>query len=132
MLTTIIYRSHAHNSISSTSLMEMVELANAHNSKRGVTGILLFNGVHFLQLLEGPQAQVNEIYSKICSDTRHFNIVELLNDVAPFRRFANAGMELFDINLHSNEDCLKQIMSRGTSQHQLLYNDRVLRFFGHL
>lgn len=129
MLTTIIYRSHAHNSISSTSFMEMVELANAHNSKRGVTGILLFNGVHFLQLLEGPQAQVNEIYSKICSDTRHFNIVELLNDVAPFRRFANAGMELFDINLHSNEDCLKQIMSRGTSQHQLLYNDRVLRFF---
>ncbi|NRE88431.1 diguanylate phosphodiesterase [Klebsiella michiganensis] len=129
MLTTIIYRSHAHSSISRTSIMEMVELANAHNIKSDVTGILVFNGIHFLQLLEGPQPQVNEIYNKICSDTRHFNIVELLNDVAPFRRFGNAGMELIDIDLHSHEDCLKAILNRGTTQHQLLYNDRALRFF---
>ncbi|WP_430998324.1 BLUF domain-containing protein [Klebsiella pneumoniae] len=51
MLTTIIYRSHAHSSISRTSIMEMIELANAHNIKSDVTGILIFNGIHFLQLL---------------------------------------------------------------------------------
>ncbi len=129
MLTTIIYRSHAHSSISRTSIMKMIELANVHNIKSDVTGILIFNGIHFLQLLEGPQVQVNEIYSRICTDTRHYNIVELLNDVAPFRRFGNAGMELIDIDLHSNEDCLTAILNRGTTQHQLLYNDRALRFF---
>ncbi|HGK3768745.1 TPA: diguanylate phosphodiesterase [Klebsiella pneumoniae] len=129
MLTTIIYRSHAHSSISRTSIMEMIELANAHNIKSDVTGILIFNGIHFLQLLEGPEAQVNDIYTRICRDTRHFNIVELLNDVAPFRRFGNAGMELIDIDLHSHEDCLTAILNRGTTQHQLLYNDRALRFF---
>lgn len=131
MLTTIIYRSHAHRSISRTSIMEMMELANVHNINSDVTGILVFNGVHFLQLLEGPQARVNEIYSRICCDARHFNIVELLNDVAPFRRFGNAGMELIDIDLYSHEDCLRAILSRGTTKHQLLYNDRALRFFGH-
>lgn len=129
MLTSIIYRSHAHSSISRTSIMKMIELANVHNIKSDVTGILIFNGIHFLQLLEGPQVQVNEIYSRICTDTRHYNIVELLNDVAPFRRFGNAGMELIDIDLHSNEDCLTAILNRGTTQHQLLYNDRALRFF---
>ncbi|WP_323113918.1 diguanylate phosphodiesterase [Klebsiella variicola] len=129
MLTTIIYRSHAHRSISRTSIMEMMELANVHNINSDVTGILVFNGVHFLQLLEGPQARVNEIYSRICCDARHFNIVELLNDVAPFRRFGNAGMELIDIDLYSHEDCLRAILSRGTTKHQLLYNDRALRFF---
>ncbi|VED90383.1 cyclic-di-GMP phosphodiesterase (plasmid) [Klebsiella pneumoniae] len=129
MLTTIIYRSHAHSSISRTSIMKMIELANVHNIKSDVTGILIFNGIHFLQLLEGPQVQVNEIYSRICTDTRHYNIVELLNDVAPFRRFSNAGMELIDIDLHINEDCLTAILNRGTTQHQLLYNDRALRFF---
>ncbi|HBT4825063.1 TPA: diguanylate phosphodiesterase [Klebsiella quasipneumoniae subsp. similipneumoniae] len=129
MLTTIIYRSHAHSSISRTSIMEMTELANAHNIKSDVTGILVFNGVHFLQLLEGPETQVNEIYSRICNDNRHFNIVELLNDVAPFRRFGNAGMELIDIDLFSHEDCLRTILNRGTAKYQLLYNDRALRFF---
>lgn len=129
MLTTIIYRSHAHRNISRTSIMEMIELANVHNINSDVTGILVFNGVHFLQLLEGPQARVNEIYSRICRDARHFNIVELLNDVAPFRRFGNVGMELIDIDLYSHEDCLSAILNRGTTKHQLLYNDRALRFF---
>ena len=38
-------------------------------------------------------------------------------------------MELIDIDLHSHEDCLRTILNRGTAKHQLLYNDRALRFF---
>ncbi|NVB22294.1 BLUF domain-containing protein [Escherichia coli] len=33
----------------------MVSIANRRNMQSDVTGILLFNGSHFFQLLEGPE-----------------------------------------------------------------------------
>ena len=129
MLITVIYRSHLRSDVSYDSIDKMVRIANERNLALEVTGVLLFNGRHFLQLLEGPEEQVRELYHKICGDHRHFNIVELMWDYAPFRRFGNAGMELIDTRLHAHEECLKAVLDRGTTRHQLLYNDRSLRFF---
>lgn len=94
-----------------------------------VTGILLFNGSHFFQLLEGPEEQVKMIYRAICQDPRHYNIVELLCDYAPARRFGKAGMELFDLRLHERDDVLQAVFDKGTSKFQLTYDDRALQFF---
>lgn len=129
MLTTLIYRSHLRANIPIQSIIDMVSEANSRNERTGVTGVLLFNGVHFLQLLEGDEAAVVQTYKKICMDTLHFNIVELLSDYAPYRRFGRSGMELIDIRLFSKEECLDRVLLRGTTQHKLLYNDRALRFF---
>lgn len=129
MLTTLIYRSHLRADAPIQSIIDMVSEANSRNERAGVTGVLLFNGVHFLQLLEGDEAAVVQIYKKICMDTLHFNIVELLSDYAPYRRFGRSGMELIDIRLFSKEECLDRVLQRGTTQHKLLYNDRALRFF---
>ncbi|CZU27214.1 cyclic-di-GMP phosphodiesterase [Enterobacter hormaechei] len=129
MLTTLIYRSHLRADTPIQSIIDMVSEANSRNECAGVTGVLLFNGIHFLQLLEGDEAAVMQIYEKICLDTLHFNIVELLSDYAPYRRFGRSGMELIDIRLFSKEECLDRVLQRGTTQHRLLYNDRALRFF---
>ncbi|MFD1612116.1 BLUF domain-containing protein [Sphingomonas tabacisoli] len=48
-----------------------------NNRRRTVTGLLLFNGKRFLQLLEGPEAQVRETFARIQHDPRHFAIVKL-------------------------------------------------------
>ena len=96
MLTTIIYRSHLRDDAPLRALEDMVTAANLKNRRSDVTGILLFNGRHFFQLLEGPEEQVKEIYRCICNDPRHHNIVELMCDYAPARRFGKVGMELFD------------------------------------
>ncbi|MCV5197505.1 BLUF domain-containing protein, partial [Escherichia coli] len=90
---------------------------------------LLFNGSHFFQLLEGPEEQVKMIYRAICQDPRHYNIVELLCDYAPARRFGKAGMELFDLRLHERDDVLQAVFDKGTSKFQLTYDDRALQFF---
>ncbi len=73
-----------------------VARANERNGQADVTGILLFNGTHFFQLIEGPEEKVQDIYQHICQDPRHYNLVELLCDYAPSRRFGKVGMELFD------------------------------------
>ncbi|MBZ7309075.1 diguanylate phosphodiesterase [Klebsiella oxytoca] len=129
MLTTLIYRSHVRSGTSYHSIIEMVKSANERNIQIGVTGILLFNGIHFFQLLEGQEESVKKIFSSIICDGRHFNVVKLLYDFSPSRRFGNAGMELIDIRCHSKEKSLTTVLERGTTQHKLLYNDRALRFF---
>ncbi|HEE9993931.1 TPA: diguanylate phosphodiesterase [Citrobacter braakii] len=129
MLTTIIYRSHLREDAPLKALEDMVTAANIKNRRSDVTGILLFNGHHFFQLLEGPEEQVKEIYRCICNDPRHHNIVELMCDYAPARRFGNLGMELFDLQKHERNDVLQAVLNKGTSKFQLTYDDRALQFF---
>lgn len=52
MLTTIIYRSHICDNVSFKSIEAMVAVANERNGQADVTGILLFNGTHFFNLLK--------------------------------------------------------------------------------
>ena len=129
MLTTIIYRSHLCHDVPVKALEGMVAAANIKNAEANVTGILLFNGTHFFQLLEGPDEQVRRIYQDIAQDPRHYNLVELLCDHGPTRRFGNVGMELFDLREHAREEVLQTVLDKGTSPFQLTYNDRALQFF---
>ncbi|MFG6652957.1 diguanylate phosphodiesterase [Scandinavium sp. M-37] len=129
MLTTIIYRSHLCDNVPFKALEGMVAAANLTNQRASVTGILLFNGTHFFQLLEGPEENVNAIYARICQDRRHYNVVEILYDYAPARRFGKAGMELIDLREHEREAVLQTVLDKGTTRYQLTYNDRALQFF---
>lgn len=129
MLTTIIYRSHLRDDAPLCAIEDMVMAANLKNRRSDVTGILLFNGQHFFQLLEGPEEQVKEIYRCICNDSRHYNIVELMCDYAPARRFGKVGMELFDLQKHERAEVLQAVLNQGTSKFQLTYDDRALQFF---
>ncbi|OON41444.1 diguanylate phosphodiesterase [Izhakiella australiensis] len=128
MLSTLIYRSHICDDVPLKEIEEMVASANKKNELFDVTGILLFNGTHFFQLLEGPEKAVSNIYDRIYEDSRHHNIVELMRDYAPERRFGNLGMELFDLREHDRDSVLRAVLSKGTSTYQLTYDDRALGF----
>lgn len=128
MLSTIIYRSHLCDDVPVKSLEALAVTANKVNEAHGVTGILLFNGTHFFQVLEGPELAVKKIYERICLDDRHHNVVELMRDYAPARRFGNVGMELFDLREHDKMSVLQAVLDKGTTKFQLTYEDRALRF----
>jgi len=128
MLTTILYRSHLHDHVPIKTLEDMVAKANSKNKNFDVTGILLFDGLHFFQLLEGPRDAVQGIYQRICQDARHHNLVELMHDFAPERRFGKVGMELFDLREHDKDTVLQAVLDKGTSRYQLTYKDRALQF----
>lgn len=128
MLSTIIYRSHISDDVAYKTLGKLAEKANQVNESNSVTGILLFNGTHFFQVLEGPEDAVVAIYEEICNDPRHHNLVELMRDYAPARRFGNVGMELFDLREYDPENVLQAVLDKGTSKYQLTYDDRALQF----
>ncbi|WP_051005672.1 diguanylate phosphodiesterase [Pantoea sp. A4] len=128
MLTTIIYRSHLADDVPVSILPGMAEKARLLNARHQVTGILLFNGTHFFQILEGPEQDVLDTYGRICADQRHHNVVELMRDYSPSRRFGNHGMELFDLRHHPRGSVLQAVLDRGTSKYRLTYDDRGLQF----
>ncbi|WP_312241313.1 diguanylate phosphodiesterase [Pantoea sp.] len=128
MLSTIIYRSHLCDDVPVKVLEELAVKANVTNELFDVTGILLFNGTHFFQVLEGPEEAVSTIYERICQDVRHHNLVELMRDYAPSRRFGNVGMELFDLREYEKDLVLQAVLDKGTSKYQLTYDDRALQF----
>ncbi|WP_072136702.1 diguanylate phosphodiesterase [Pantoea ananatis] len=128
MLSTIIYRSHIADHVPLKMLEGLVTKANKINESSSVTGILLFNGTHFFQLLEGPERDVLAVYERICRDTSHHNIVELMRDYAPARRFGNVGMELFDLRQYDKTTVLNAVLEKGTTKYQLTYEDRALKF----
>ncbi|WP_409563768.1 BLUF domain-containing protein [Klebsiella pneumoniae] len=86
MLTTIIYRSHICDNVSFRRSRPWSP-GQTKNGQADVTGILLFNGTHFFQLIEGPEEKVQDIYQHICRDPRHYNLVELLCDYAAVPSF---------------------------------------------
>ncbi|MCR9178625.1 BLUF domain-containing protein [Erythrobacter sanguineus] len=45
-----------------------------NNPARGITGLLLFNGRNFLQLLEGAEGEVNALMETITADPRHSGV----------------------------------------------------------
>lgn len=128
MLATLIYRSRPTGAFDPSGLADLVERAMQHNAQLQVTGILLFNGDHFLQVLEGPLEAVNTVFARISHDARHGNVVELLRDFAPRRRFVDRGMVLFDLTKQHPAAALRAILRFGTLKYQLASNDRVYKF----
>jgi Sensors of blue-light using FAD len=65
----------------------IVSSCRRHNEARGITGLLLFTGLDFAQLLEGPPQPVADLWAKICADERHRDLVRILDERVPQRWF---------------------------------------------
>ena len=62
------------------------------NKRDGITGALVCRHDIYLQLLEGPEAQVKATYARILRDDRHVNIQQLLCQPITTRLFAQWDM----------------------------------------
>lgn len=128
MLTTLIYRSQLNSSCKSISLISLVEKAKNSNAALNVTGILLFNGVDFLQILEGAEEVIETLFVKIREDKRHDSVVELMRDYGPRRRFENVGMLLFDLRIDTPKSVRSSVLRYSKLDNYLAAEDRVFKF----
>lgn len=73
-------------------MQRILDSARTNNNRLHLSGMLVFDSRHFLQVLEGPRAQLSVIFGRIASDPRHRRI-ELM-EVIPvhMRRFAQWSM----------------------------------------
>lgn len=61
-----------------SELDEILETAVEFNAKHDITGFLLHDGTYFVQYLEGPKTNIDNLLNKISADTRHscFTVLE--------------------------------------------------------
>lgn len=73
MLTQYLYISTAP-SLSRDEVDAILESSARNNPEHGVTGLLLYNGRNFLQLLEGEEAELVALMLRISHDPRHSGV----------------------------------------------------------
>ncbi|MRM10225.1 EAL domain-containing protein [Enterobacter cloacae subsp. dissolvens] len=128
VLTTLIYRSQLNLSCRSAELRALVERARIRNTNQNITGVLLSNGSDVMQILEGSEESVVKLFHKIRDDQRHSGVVELMRDYGPRRRFNNAGMLLFDLQVQSPKEVLQSVLDYSQLESYLTSDDRVFKF----
>ena len=90
----LVYISDAKNPFTRADLTQLVSSCRESNRARGISGILLYSGGHFMQMLEGQGMQISSLFSKISLDPRHCNVEQLMFRDADDRIFPEWGMEL--------------------------------------
>lgn len=75
-LTRLVYYSQ-RNPSEALDTTELIEVCKHNNARLNLTGLLHFNGDHFLQVIEGGRVEVCALYHRISRDTRHNNIILL-------------------------------------------------------
>lgn len=91
-LVAIVYSSDAVGHVDDRQLTALLEQARAKNATLEITGILIYRGERFIQYLEGPEADVRNVYRAICDDPRHEHLRLLFDGPLETRRFSDWTM----------------------------------------
>lgn len=85
MLYQYLYISTAPN-LSRDEIDAILASSARNNPGNGITGLLIYNGRNFLQILEGEEAELISLMARIANDPRHSGI-SYLNRKAIDQRF---------------------------------------------
>jgi Sensors of blue-light using FAD len=73
-------------------LADIERSAMRRNGALDLTGVLLFDGVRFLQVIEGPAEAMEPMLARIADDDRHFGMVMLRDVMVEARGFGGWAM----------------------------------------
>lgn len=89
----LIYRSKANAYFTDDDLIQLLRQCRSKNIEKNVTGLLLYGYGSFIQLLEGEEETVRNLYAqRIALDPRHQNPVVLHQHKVPKRLFRDWSM----------------------------------------
>ncbi|WP_257883917.1 BLUF domain-containing protein [Roseobacter insulae] len=74
-------------------LVNILATSRARNARSNITGALICRSDIFLQLLEGPRAQVEATFERIRADDRHVEVTPLVTEPVQDRLFPSWSMK---------------------------------------
>lgn len=93
----IVYQSFSIEDYSIVELNELMVLSRVSNKAIGVTGCLIYHERTFIQVLEGQQNIVKQLYSKIKNDRRHSKVDIIWEGEIEERGFSGWSMSMFNL-----------------------------------
>ena len=90
----LLYVSTADPEMKPSTLERIIAIAQERNASLNITGLLVYTGTHFMQLLEGPKDAVEAVFDMICQDDRHSAIARLIAEPVEERSCPDWSMAL--------------------------------------
>jgi hypothetical protein len=84
--------SQAKESTTLASLAVILAQARSLNEQNHITGVLVYGQQQFMQLIEGEEAVIAELYERIARDPRHQNVFKLADKAIAARSFSQWSM----------------------------------------
>lgn len=103
----LVYISTATQTFDQPALDALAADAKVFNAANGVTGFMVFNGLNFMQLIEGPGDAVRDCLKRIVADDRHQGVVTISDRIISEREFPNWEMSAKFV-ANKNRDALKE------------------------
>ncbi len=97
-LKTLTYTSQAELGLSARDLADIQERARHLNALDGITGLLVFDGNRFLQIVEGSPEAIDNLVDRLRRDSRH-SALEIRDErLVEERSFPDWSMELVRVS----------------------------------
>ncbi|PJJ59695.1 BLUF domain-containing protein [Hymenobacter chitinivorans] len=88
----LVYQSNVTAPLSETELEALLVQSRAWNHSHDLTGVLLYCDANIVQVLEGPQDEVEYIFGRIERDLRHYDVTKLADGPIQQRNFSQWSM----------------------------------------
>jgi hypothetical protein len=123
MLIEFIYTSTASEVFKWTDLEILRHECENRNEIEQITGMLLYDGSHFMQVLEGEEETVLALFEKIKADPRHKNVEALINNPLDERNFQYWAMGLITCDEKTQLQTVAKLKNKRTKplSYELLY-----------
>lgn len=86
-LISLIYASRSTECFHEHEIPDLLQQVRIANAKQEITGMLLYIGGSFLQVLEGPPEVVDALFGRILRDIRHTEVSLVARESIPERAF---------------------------------------------
>ncbi|MBA3772506.1 MAG: BLUF domain-containing protein [Ramlibacter sp.] len=91
-LYTLVYVSSVLEPFTDEELELLLASAREFNRSQQVTGMLVYGGGNFMQVLEGTEPALAAVLQRVRASRRHRGILELIHDPIAQREFGNWDM----------------------------------------
>jgi Sensors of blue-light using FAD len=125
-LKSLTYTSLARLDLDSDDLDAIHRTAREVNALEGITGLLIFNGTHFLQIVEGAPNAIDDLVERLRRDPRHSGFEVRDERTVQTRSFPDWSMDLVRVSASYFEarDTVSERLPAATAPD---VRDRVIR-----
>ena len=113
----LIYSSIPTRRLTDQELDDLLETARSANEMHGVTGMLICFKDMYLQLIEGEETKIKQLYNNLLMDDRHYRVQTLKEGEINKRFFPDwsMGFERKDIRPEMQEESLNMFAEKSLS-----------------
>ena len=88
----LIYFSTSSYLYTHKELVDLLKLSRRKNGALNITGMMIYHEGAIIQILEGEAVHVRELYQKISKDSRHKNLLKVIDTSIENRSFTGWSM----------------------------------------